>query len=97
MGNRKIGLFTIGLNAILFLVVYLNWQGFIHFGFGIADIMIIALVIVVLTVFNICIYYSYKKSSVLFGKQHYIVVIGLLFLIYILLQMTVLRGSANPW
>jgi hypothetical protein len=84
-------------NAILLVITFLSLKGRIHFGWGMADIVLLGIILITLLIVDVIFVFSLKETSFFFHKKKLIIGIGLIFLIYICLQMTLLRGPASPW
>lgn len=84
-------------NVILALIAALSWRGNVHFGLGIADFLIFSLIILVIIIMNTAYILSFRLKSFLYGKEKAILISCGLFLVWLLMQMTFLRGAASPW
>ena len=87
----------IAWNAVLIIISFLSLNGRVHFGWGMADIVLVGTILIVLLMVNLIYAFSSKDTSFFFNKRKLIVGIGLVFLLYVCLQMTLLRGPASPW
>jgi hypothetical protein len=90
-------IFLVLWNITLILIAILNWWGNIHFGFGMADLLVFGMVIFVLFLVDIFFILSLTSKKPFYNKGKAIVIGCSLFLIYIVLQMTILRGPESPW
>lgn len=84
---------------ILILIAIGNWSGTIRFGWGLGDIFfqfIILGFLIIMGVFYV--FTRYKASiSLTFNQKLLTILVCLLFLVFIILKMTYLRGSASRW
>lgn len=90
-------LFIVLWNAILILIASYSWKGRIHFGLGLADFLIFSLILLMILLIDVFFYLSFNPNSFFYEKSQLIIIICIISLIYIILQMTVLRGPASPW
>lgn len=83
----------------LIIIAVGNWNGRIHFGLGLADIIyvfIIAGVLLLVGILYVTDLYKMPSSSV--SKKN--ITLGLIcfvFLVFIILKMTFLRGGESSW
>ena len=84
---------------LLLIIVYWNSKGKVHFGLGLADMLISALIIFCVVVVSAFTIYEIKngKMNDIHIRQKWVLFFSLIFLIYILLKMTILRGGESPW
>lgn len=81
---------------ILLIIVYLNFKGKVHFGWGLGDIIISAFIIIIVILVDGALF---MKTNNPIGRNFEIFIhsVAILFLVYILLKMTILRGGESPW
>lgn len=79
------------------LVALGSWRGNLHFGWGIADFVFFGLIILAIITIDVIFLLSLRTKSNLYGKQKTLFWVSLIFLLYTLLKMTVLRGETSPW
>ncbi len=84
-------------NVILLIITFLSLKGRIHFGWGMADIVLLGIILIFVLIVDLIFVFSLKETTLFFNKKKIIIGIGLVFLIYICLQMSLLRGPASPW
>ena len=81
----------------LTLIAIGNWSGKIRFGLGLGDIFYQLIIIGVLLIMGAFYVFNLYKPSYLFNQRFYLIIGCLLFFIFIILKMTLLRGSASSW
>lgn len=90
---------TVILSYIMLIsVIVFNWQGRILFGLGLADIVYCILIFLSLVVGTI-LYVRSLRSNIeyLSTGDKYLIAACILFDIFILLKISILRGPAAPW
>jgi hypothetical protein len=84
-------------NLLLGLIAILSAQGNIHFGLGLGDAFIFGIIIVFVLSIDIIYLLSLKTTGFFQRNQKLILIIAGIFMLWILLQMTLLRGTLSPW
>ncbi|MDX5435898.1 MAG: hypothetical protein LPK03_01815 [Pontibacter sp.] len=84
-------------NVFSVSVIVLNFKDKIRFGLGLADIFIDAIILLGILIFNIVYFYSSKPNNLLTGKRKVIIASSFVFIIWVFLKMTILRGGESSW
>ena len=83
----------------LILIALGNWTGKLRFGLGLGDFFYQILIISVLIIVGMFYIYNLNKSSLLIVSNYrfYLILGCLLYLIFIILKLTILRGPESSW
>lgn len=81
---------------LLLIIVYLNAKGRVHFGLGLGDFIISVFIVIAILIIDgfVLMNTKYQVGS---NFDISIRLVAILFLIFILLKMTILRGGVSPW
>ena len=79
------------------MIAILIAKGKIHFGLSLGDTFIFEIIIVFVLGIDITYLLSLKKTGFFHRNQKSILIIAGIFMLWILLQMTLLRGTLSPW
>ncbi len=84
---------------VLLLISYGNWNGKVHFGLGLADMIYFVMTLIVVFLIAVILVTSRLSNKVNLTNKNrfFIALFCLVFLVFILLKMTILRGPISPW
>ena len=82
--------------VLLSLIAWASIDGVIHFGYGLGDLYYVIMVIAALIVSAIIKIILAKRSDDQ-STHHIFLAACLIFLIFIILKFTLLRGIESPW
>lgn len=87
------------VSALLLIISFFNYKGYIHFGHGILDFFpsLLLLVIVVALIFFLSIHLDRKNSENINSVEKIWLLISLASLLITILFITVFRGPMSPW
>ena len=98
--NRKIyNVFLAIWSFLLLTIVYWNSTGKIHFGWGIADVLISALGLISIIAVVLFSMFARRKypSNKIQRCENFFVLYALILLVFFILKMTIWRGELSPW